>query len=53
MLGENFYSEGSETLEQVAQRNCGCPILADVQGQVGEGTGQPELVGCHTAHAGI
>jgi len=29
------YDQGSETLEQVAQRGDGCPILGDIQGQAG------------------
>lgn len=36
-LEEILYSEGKEllVLEQVAQRNCGCPILRCIQGQDG------------------
>jgi len=29
---------------QVAQRSCGCPIIGNVQGQVGQGLEQPGLV---------
>ena len=29
-----LYCESSKTLEQVAQRSCGCPIPGGVQGQV-------------------
>ena len=36
--------EGGEALAQVAQRSCGCPLPARVQGQVGRGFGQPGLV---------
>ena len=36
---------GIEALEQVALRNCGCPISGSVQGQVGWGPGQSDLVG--------
>lgn len=43
MPGESF-SESGEALAQAAQRGCGCPILGGVQGQVGWGCGQPELV---------
>ena len=43
MLGI-LYSGCGDTLEQVAQRNCGCPIPGDIQGQIGWGPGQPELV---------
>jgi len=42
---EILYSEGSEALAQAAQRSCGCPIPGGVQGQLGMGPGQPELVG--------
>ena len=34
----------SETLEHAAQRSCGCPIIGSVQGQVGWGSEQPDLV---------
>ena len=30
-----FHNKGDETLEQVAQRGGGCPILGDIQGQAG------------------
>jgi len=33
-----FYHEGSETLEQVSQRDSGGPIPGDIQGQVGWGS---------------
>jgi len=46
----NFYSEGGDTLEQFAQRSCGCPILGGVQGQVGLGPGQPRPVVGNTTH---
>ena len=39
-----FYSCGSEALEQVAQRSCRCSTSEGVQGQVGWGFGQPDLV---------
>ena len=42
---EILYSEGSEALAQAAQRSCGCPIPVGVQGQLGMGPGQSELVG--------
>ena len=45
-----FYDEGGETLQQVAQRSCGCPILGEVQGQVGRGFEQPHLVEDVPAH---
>ena len=37
--------EGGEALEQVVQRSCGCSIPGGVQGQVGQGSGHPDLVG--------
>ena len=36
--------EGGETLAQVAQRSCGCPLPGSVQGQVGWSSEQPGLV---------
>ena len=32
-------------LEQVAQRDCGCPLSGNIQGQAGWGFEQPGLVG--------
>jgi len=42
---EIFYSEGGETLEQVAQRSGRCPIPGNIQAQAGRGSEQPDLVG--------
>ena len=39
-----FYAEGGETLEQVIQRSCGCPITGSVQCQVGWGPEELDLV---------
>ncbi|KAK4810483.1 hypothetical protein QYF61_004263 [Mycteria americana] len=39
-----FYDKGCETLEQVAQRSCGCPITRSVQGQVAWNFEQLDLV---------
>ena len=39
-----FHTEGGDTLEQVAQGGCGCPIPGGIQGQAGRGSGQPGLV---------
>ena len=50
-LEEFFYNEGGETLEQVAQRSCGCPIIGSVHGQVGQGFEQPDLVEDVPAHS--
>ena len=48
-----FYYEGRETLVQVAQRICGCPIPGTVQGQVGWGFEQPNLVKDVPAHSRV
>jgi len=47
-----FYSEGGETLAQVAQRDGRCPIPGNIQGQVGRGFEQPDLVEDVPAHCG-
>jgi len=47
---ETVYSEGGETLEQVAQRRGQCPIPGNVQGQVGRGSEKPDLVEDVPAH---
>ena len=36
--------ESGEVLEYVAQRGCGCLVSGGIQGQVGWGPQQPELV---------
>ena len=41
---EILYCEDGETLKQVAQRSCGCPLPVSVQGQVGWGFEQPGVV---------
>ena len=43
-IQEIFYDEGDETPEQVAQRGGRCPILGNIQGQVGWGSEQPDVV---------
>jgi len=43
-LEEILSSKGDEVLEQVALRRCGCLISGSIQGQVGWGFGQPDLV---------
>ena len=48
----NFHSEGGDALEQVAQEGYGCPIPGGIQGQVGWGPGQPDLVGGNQPVAG-
>ena len=42
--------KGGETMEQVAQRSCGCPLPGSVHGQVGRGFEQPGLVEGVPAH---
>jgi len=44
------FFEGGETLAQVAQRSCGCPLRESVQGLVGWGFYQPGLVEDAPAH---
>ena len=50
--GSNSLLKGGKTLAQVAQRGCGCPVPGGVQGQVGWGPGQPDLVGGSPACGG-
>jgi len=38
------HHEGGETLEQAAQRSCGCPLPGRVQGQLGWSSEHPGLV---------
>lgn len=45
-----FACDGSEALEQAAQRRSGCAIPRSVQGQVGWGPVQPALVTDVPAH---
>ena len=45
-----FTVRGGETVEQFAQRSCGCPLPGSVQGQVGRGFEQPGLVEGVPAH---
>ena len=40
----SLFTESAEVLEQAAQGGCGCPIPGGVQGQVGWGLEQPDLV---------
>jgi len=47
---KNFYPEGAEALEQIAQRNCGCPLPGSVQGQVGWGFEEPGCLDGVPAH---
>jgi len=45
-----FCYEGGKALEQVAQRSCGCPLPGSVQGQVGLGSEELDLVEEFPAH---
>jgi len=45
-----FYNKGGETLAQAAQRSSGGPIHRNIQGQVGRGSEQPDLVEDVPAH---
>ena len=45
-----LHCEGGETLEQVAQRGCDCPLPRSVPGQVGCDFEQPDLVEGLPAH---
>jgi len=47
---EILHHEGGETLAQVAQRSCGCPLPGSVQGQVGWSSEHPGLVEGVPAH---
>jgi len=47
---EIFYDKGGETLAQIAQRGGGGPIPGNIQGQVGRGSEQPDLVEDVPAH---
>ena len=46
---KKFFTQ-SDTLDQVAQGGCGCPIPGGIQGQAGCGSGQPGLVIGDPAH---
>jgi len=48
---EVFHTEGGDSLEQVAQRRCGCPIPGYIQGQAGCVSGQLDLVVGDPAHS--
>ncbi|KAK4824076.1 LOW QUALITY PROTEIN: hypothetical protein QYF61_010587, partial [Mycteria americana] len=41
--GRNSLLVARPTLEQVAHRSCGCPIIGSMQDQVGQGSEQPDL----------
>ena len=47
----DYTCQGGDTLEQVAQGGCGCPIPGGIQGQAGCGSGQPGLVVGDPAHS--
>jgi len=41
-LRKKFFTKGGDTLVQVAQGGCVCPIRGGIQGEVGYGSGQPD-----------
>jgi len=43
-LLEDRYSVVNNSVEQVVQGGCGCPIPGGIQGQAGCGSGQPGLL---------
>ena len=47
---EILYNEGGETLEQVVQKGGRCRILGNIQGWVGQGSEQCDLVEDVPAH---
>ena len=47
---EIFYCKCAETLERVSQRGRRCPIPGNIEGQVGWGSEQPDLVVDAPAH---
>ena len=47
---EICFSEGGETLELITQRSIGYPIIGSVQGHIGWGLEQPDLVKDFPAH---
>jgi len=49
---EIFYNEDGDTLAQVAQRGGRCLVPGNIQGQVGWGSEQPDLVEDVPAHWG-
>ena len=50
-IRRKFFTEDGDTLEQVAQGGCGCPIPGGIQGQAGCGSGQPGLMVGECAHS--
>jgi len=49
-MEELFCDKGGETLEQDAQRSCGCSITGSIQVQAGWSFGQPDPVKDVPAH---
>ena len=50
---EILYSEDGEALPEAAQRCSGCPIPGDIQGHIGYGTGQTDLVDGNSVHESV
>lgn len=44
IMEKYFLQWAGETLEQIVQRSCGCPVIANVQGQVVLGSEQSDAV---------
>ena len=40
---DRTHEKGSEALERITQRCNGCPVLGDIQGEVGQGSEQPDI----------
>jgi len=43
-IRKNFFTQGGDTLEEVAQGGCGCSITGGIQGQARCVSGKPGLV---------
>ena len=50
-IRKKFFTQRTDTLEQVAQGGRGCPIPGGIQGQAGCDSGQPGLVVGNLAHS--
>lgn len=49
----DFYNEGGEMLADVTQRGSGCPIPANMEGQVGQDSDLVEDVPAHCRGVGL
>jgi len=50
-FSRKFFTEHGDTMVQVAQGGCGCPIPGGIQGQAGCASGQSGLVVGNPAHS--